>query len=548
MTMHPGLFLLLRLRIRGWARRLFRSANSVRGALLFVVGCLVFVGWVTPLFLESATTPPQDPEQVRRWGPLALLGIWLMNVLFSSSEGAITFTSAEVNLLFPAPLSRRQLLVYKISLLFTSSVISALFMALFFRRFAGSFFAAVLALTLCLFFLQLFTVFLSLLASTIGARAYNRRRRIVLALVLAGVALVVAHAALTDAPSTLEGWLDHVNQSPVAQFLLAPLRWFVLAMTADRFWPDLALWTSSTLLLNALVLVAVFVMDAQYLEASAAASERLYARVQQVRRGSPFVVGSTRSGKARWSLPVLPSWGGVGPILWRQMSTALRGYWSIFIVLAMTAAMSIPLWFEDSTAGNHPAQALWPRLIGLFIGMTLFVPVLLPFDFRGDIDRMDMLKVLPLPAWRLVVGQLLTPICLISLGQVIVVGAVLVIRGNSERFLLVAMAFALPLNCLIFELENMLFLFFPTRVLAATPGDVQALGRQVVLWMVKLFTLWVIGGLAALAGLLFYFLTGQNWTAALVAAWVVVAAFVMGLIPLIGLAFRRFDVAADTPP
>jgi hypothetical protein len=146
------------------------------------------------------------------------------------------------------------------------------------------------------------------------------------------------------------------------------------------------------------------------------------------------------------------------------------------------------------------------------------------------------------------VGQLLTPIILVTFVQLLVLGITLVVRGMLGAPFLTTIAFALPFNALLFELENLLFLLFPSRVLAASPGDVQALGRQVVLWFVKLFALAVVGGLAALAGLLGYFLAGQSWPAALAAAWLVLAAFVAGLVPLLGLAFCRFDVARDTPP
>jgi hypothetical protein len=511
--------------------------------LLLVAGCLVFVAWVTPLFLQSATSTVQDPESALRWGPLVLLGIWLMNVVFSSNEGAITFTPGEVNLLFPAPLQRRQLLAYKIFLFFSSSVVSALVTALFLRRYAASYLSAAIALTLAMFFLQSFTVFLSLLASTIGARAYDLQRRVVLGLLLLALALVAVQSLATSAPHDAEGWLNVVEQSWLARVGLAPLRWFVLAMIAPRIWPDLIQWSALALLVNGICLAAIFLMDAQFLEASATASERLYARMQQARRGGPLAVTAPGSRTTRWRLPAFPAWGGVGPILWRQMATALRGVWSVFILLALTVVTSAPIWFEPRGEENP----VWPKLIGMLFGMTLFLPALVPFDFRGDIDRMDMLKALPLPAWRLVVGQILTPILLLTLVQILVVTAAQIVQGTSDPTLWMAFAFALPFNALIFGLENLLFLLFPTRVLAAQPGDLQALGRQVVLWFVKLFTLALLVGLSTLAGLIGYLVAGQSWAAALTAAWLVLGGCAAGLVPLIALAFKRFDVSRDTP-
>jgi hypothetical protein len=236
----------------------------------------------------------------------------------------------------------------------------------------------------------------------------------------------------------------------------------------------------------------------------------------------------------------------VGPIWWRHVATALRSVRSLVVLLLLTGAMAAPVWVEASEPGS--TDSLWPRLLAMMVGMTLFVPALVPFDFRGDLDRMDMLKALPLPAWRLVVGQLLTPVLLVSLAQLIVLGAAQLARGQADPSLLMALMFAWPFNALIFGLENMLFLLFPTHVLGAAPGDIQALGRQVVLWVVKMFALVLLGGVAALVGVLVFFLTGQSWPAALAVVWLVLVAFVVGLVPLVGLAFRRFDVVRDTPP
>ena len=47
--------------------------------------------------------------------------------------------------------------------------------------------------------------------------------------------------------------------------------------------------------------------------------------------------------------------------------------------------------------------------------MTTFLTTLAPFDFRGDVDQMALLKTLPAPAWRLALGQVLTPVLIFTL-------------------------------------------------------------------------------------------------------------------------------------
>src|SRR5205085_1706099 len=134
-----------------------------------------------------------------------------------------------------------------------------------------------------------------------------------------------------------------VEASPVAQTLLAPFRWFVNAFTAERLWPDLALWASLGLLVDACLLGLVFALDAQYLETAAAASERAYARLQRLRRGGPALAMAPTSGRVRVGVPGLPHWGGVGAVAWRQLVTALRTPWSLVVAVAVTAMLAYPV-------------------------------------------------------------------------------------------------------------------------------------------------------------------------------------------------------------
>jgi hypothetical protein len=104
--------------------------------------------------------------------------------------------------------------------------------------------------------------------------------------------------------------------------------------------------------------------------------------------------------------------------------------------------------------------------------------------------------------------------------------------------------FALPINALLFALENLLFLLFPTRVLANNPADFQALGRNVLFMMAKVF---VLGGVAVVAGMVGIVVGVFYPVLALVMVWLTLAFFVAPLIPLIGWAFTAFDVGRDTP-
>src|SRR3954470_15401354 len=91
----PALWLLLRLRFRGWLRRLGRSLGTVKGALLTALGLLLFA----PQLLAVVAMPhlpggPGHLAAVRRFGTLGLLAYCVLTLLLSSGERALYFSPA----------------------------------------------------------------------------------------------------------------------------------------------------------------------------------------------------------------------------------------------------------------------------------------------------------------------------------------------------------------------------------------------------------------------------------------------------------------------
>jgi hypothetical protein len=110
---------------------------------------------------------------------------------------------------------------------------------------------------------------------------------------------------------------------------------------------------------------------------------------------------------------------------------------------------------------------------------------------------------------------------------------------------LVAVAFLLPINVLALGLDNLLFLLYPTRLVAAGPGDLRTGLRQGLLMAAKMSLIAVAAVLACGVAALVYILLGRSWPLTLAAAWLVVAACCVPVVPLCALAFRHFDVSRD---
>jgi hypothetical protein len=542
--MSRALWLLLWLQLRGWLRFIGRSLRTVRGALLASIGVGVIGLWL----LAVLVTPPEAgglrPLDVERYGPALLLLYCVANVVFSSHERAVYFTPAEVQFLFPGPFGRRERLGYKVILTALVSVPATLFMGAVLRVRQGWWPAVLLGLLLTSLFMQLFSMALSLLASAAGERLYGVGRKVAVGLIVLVAGVVIVQARGPQASWELGQLAKEALHTEAWRVVSAPLRSFFDVMVAREL--NLAFLTHLAIAASVLcaVVLLIFSLDAQYEEAAAAASARVYAKIQRMRGRSVTVEEATRPTKAGWSVPMPPYWGGVGPIFWRQLTGAVRGLgrllWVLFVLGVVLAGPVL-----GSGVSGEPG-ALWGAVIGVGVWLALFLTTLVPYDFRGDIDRLAALKALPIAPWRLALGQLLTPTLLLALMQWLALALALVMAPEEWHRLLVVAAFVPVVTFVIVGLENLLFLLFPVRVMAATPGDFQAVGRNVLLAMGKLVGLLAVAAAATVAALPAALLTG-SFVAAALAAWPVVAAAGAALVPLCGLAFTWFDVGRDTP-
>ncbi|HEV8605989.1 MAG TPA: putative ABC exporter domain-containing protein [Tepidisphaeraceae bacterium] len=536
--MDRALWFLLRLRFVAWGRRIARGLQGIKGVLLVAFGMVML-----SLLVISAVTQPVhrvDPETLRLYGTGALLAYCVMVVLTSVGEPAVTFSAAEVDFLFPGPFSRRELLAYKILGSAFSSLITAGFMLIWLGRYAHSLLAAFLAVMLVLNFLQLFSMAVAMFSGLMGARAFNIQRKVILFVLTVAIVVAIGHWLQVRQGQGPIQWMAAAEKLPIFRLALAPLRWFTEVFAARRIWPDLVTWASCALLVNLIMVLVVFLLDVQFLEASAAQSERHYARLQRMRSGG-VLAGRSGTGKARWGLGEPPVWGGMGPLAWRQMLALMRNLRGVIVFLAMFILFGMgPAFMRSQGRGSGAAIALF------FIPMmTLFMLPRLTFDFRGDIDRMDVLKTLPLPPWRLVVGQLITPVLIVSFVQVLVIIVMLV--GGAARHVGWVAAMVVPFNFVATAIENLVFLWFPVRAVPTMAVDVQFMGRQWLFFAMKMLMLLAAGGVASMVGTIVYFGTGRNMLPTLISAWIVLGIAGALLVPVVARAFVKFDVTRDTP-
>jgi hypothetical protein len=543
-----ALWLLMRLRLIGWFRRIGVRMSTPKGALLTIFSALILVSWCGSMVVGAVFAPQSaDPEtlaRTERIGPFGMLGYCVLILLSSGGNPAVNFSLAEVQFLFSAPFTRRQLLAYKLMSQFLLTLPFTLFTTFALRTVAGGFLPAFVGAVLIFVFLQLFAMTMSFLGSVLGQLAYSRTRKVLLGVLLVVVFVGVVEALRREGAGDMMKALRGIEDAWPVQVALAPFRWFMKVLTA-RTLADTLRYVALAAGVDVILLVTVFLLDASYLEASAIASEKRYERLQRIRSGGVAGAGYG-TAKPRFTIPNLPWLGGAGPIAWRQLVAASRGYRAFTFLLIFVLVSGIGPAIAYFSEGRADTSVPW-SISAVALVMSLIMNQFFAFDFRSDVDRIDVLKTLPIPAWRITLGQLITPALFTSLFQIALIGAIYAAFGQIGYLFLAVVLLAWPVNLLSTCVDNFLFLLFPTRTTQTNPGDLSQAGRGFLLMMARFAALGIGLGVPALVGAMIYFASGHSWIVAGPVAWLLCVILSFTPVPLVAWAFKHFDVASDMP-
>ena len=284
----PALSLLLRLQVRARWRRVGRGSKTLKGKLYLAAMIVMFSVWLGPtlaatFFMRRSDFVDQSAPLVQALLPSSLLLYCIITLIATGSESGIAFQPAEVDLLFPAPFRRRELLLYRLTglalgLLFTSLMFS-IFLLSHVRFWAFGFIGIALAFV----FIQLVPIVLTLCIAIVGERAYTRGRRLVLIVLAALIAAGIGEVAVRRVEGGVVEYAKNFRSTELGRCLLAPFEVFSRTMTADIFFPDFLGWGAGSFWMRLLGLVLR--LDANFLESSIAASQKLYQKIERMRRG-----------------------------------------------------------------------------------------------------------------------------------------------------------------------------------------------------------------------------------------------------------------------
>jgi hypothetical protein len=525
-----------------------------------------------------ASTSPETHGFAVSLGALMFFLYVVLAWIFPHDRAALVFTEAEVAFLFPAPVTRRTLIRFKLlksqlALLFTT----LLFTVIFGRwRSTGSVWTRLLGWWVILSTMNLHTLGCSFARTMLLDRGIsNWRRRVILLALLAalggGVGLWAWHTLPPPPPlgainnlADIQRYGQSVLDTGALHYLLYPFRVVVrpyLAPNGAEFLKALG----PALILMGLHYLWVVRSDVAFEEASLEMSRRVAERRAAIRAGKRQP-GAGKRKRKRPPFKLNPTGIPVIAFLWKNLICAGQAFtlrlWLALIWGALVGGMIV---------GNSPDGFSLSLMLGfmalLFLGMSFLMgPQLARQDFRMDLPMADLIKTYPLPSWQVALGELLAPLAILTGVQWCLIALVVPMIprfGNTSVPLdfRLAVGAGLAIVAPAFDFVSLLIpnaavLLFPGWFQTGphAPQGIEATGQRLIFALGQLLAL--ILALAPAAIIWFLVWLAGKWLgapelfiplASAAAAVVMIIEGVFGVF-ILGTLFARFDVSSESAP
>jgi hypothetical protein len=508
-------------------------------------------------------------------GALTLFAMVLAAWLFPHERAALAFTEAEMAFLFPAPVTRKTLIHFKLLRSQSAILFTTVLLTLVTRRFGGggSGWIRATGWWMVLSTLNLHTLGASFARTRLLDHGVsNARRRILLVSILAlvlGLAIWWAKTAIpAPEPSDFTSLkaigqlLRRTLESGPAYWILFPFRLMVRPYLASETGPFLLA------LLPALALMLahyfwVVRSDVAFEESSLALAQKRAEMIASVRAGNWHSTAGKKKKRPPFAL------AATGPpaiaFLWKNLISAGQVFnlrtWLFLAFLALCLGGPVGMGWQGQ-GFLLPTIGIITAVLGAY---SLFLgPAILRLDLRQDLANADVLKMYPLHGWQVVLGELLTPTLILTGIQwcLVLLSVAMFSRtadghaiGLANRLSIGAGAaiIAPMLNLISLVIPNASVLLFPAwmQIGREHAGGIEVMGQRLIFMLGSLvvfaFALVPAGSLLGLTLVLGKPVIGFNL--ALPVAALAAAAVLAGEASLavwwMGRLFERFDVSSE---
>lgn len=556
----------------------YLSVRSVRNRLAWQAGRLGSVRYLLALLLGGLYVwfvlagPRAAAPQRLPIGPwlevVGAVGLTLMILrwwLVETEQLALAFSPAEVQFLFPAPVSRRGLIHFKLLRAQFALLLNTVIWTVFLRPGEAGTSPWPRAIALWILFSTLFLHRLgaTLTRASLAQHGLSAARRRGVTLAVFGLALLALGVGLVDQWGEIQvawaaGPLDglqafrRVLDRPWPRLVLLPFRLLFRPLTArglDEWWKAIGPAAGILLVHYAWVLRS----DAAFEEAALEASARRARRLEASRSGGVAQAGETGARRAWFRLA--PSGWPAGAIIWKNLTAVTRRLRPSLAILLLVLGFVIVLpgaIDSDATAAQlfGTAALIWA------VVLVVFGPQWVRNDLRLDLRRLDLLRSYPLTGRTIIVAEVISSaLVLTGLELALLLAGYLGFLGETDvalspldrTALLMAVALVLPfINLLTQGLQNAGAVLYPEWVKLDRRPGIEGLGQNMLTRLISLLLLAVaLLAPVALGGGLWFLLRDRFglWAvlpgATVVAAGVGLEAFL--LLDWLGTLFQRMD-------
>lgn len=445
---------------------------------------------------RGAPMPPAALQALYASGP-ALAGLFMLvgtavGWLMPFDSGLLDFSDAEVQFLFPAPVSRRQLLVHRmlrsqLGMLFGSVVVAAVSPFGGIRRLQVALGVWLVMATTKLYFTGISLSRAKLASASAQARRVAWSPVAVLAAALAIVGAALARAWIASPPASVHDWLlllGGVSTEGLSRVVL----WPFIAVARPLFagWPGpffLALAESAIVL--AAVIGWVLASDEAFQDAAAEVAAKRASGQATAQKGVAF---KARGPALRLDLTGRPELA----FAWKAALQTFRVVDRRSIARLVTIVVFLSFAAVSIGRANGLAAILGAFALVGVVFTILMAPQALRIDMRQDLQHLELLKTWPVKASAVVRGELVWPGVVLTVAAWILVALALVLstavfantdlatRGSA------ALAVAILAPALIFAqftIHNGVALVFPAWVPLGNQRarGLDAMGQRLIL-------------------------------------------------------------------
>ncbi len=480
----------------------FKRVKTPRYAVALLLG----VGYIWLVFLRPGAVGATSGTVVNTvsttLGTVAGFGLTVVIIFWwlrGGVQGSLAFQPAEVQFLFPAPISRRALLAYKIIRSQLLIIINAVIWAFLFRRFRLSLSGAELFATAWGMFTVLSLHRLGTALVQLSPIHGVRKAVLIAAKLLAASAVIVIAIGALPVLRQL-GSIDFSNGFAVFERTLnLPLQSYIILLMRLVIAPVMASsseqWAKAfaiVLGIVALHVVWVLSMRVPFEEAATVASAEMAKRraAFKDRRAGGSAAIVTVTVKRDW-LPLAPLGRPAVAIMWKNTLALTRaGSLQSAVVLVVLLAV-ITRVISATSHGAADAELALPYLIlaafALFMG-----PRTVRNDLRQDLPNLPLLKTYPLSGAELVLAEMASPTLVLAIFQGLMLVVAYFVMPPSARakldtattivaFVLVPLGL-LAVNAVSIGIQNGAAVLFPGWVrLGPDAGGLEAMGQNLLL-------------------------------------------------------------------